>query len=208
MNDFLYAHNKTFIDKSGQNLTIFFDVNFKKNILTSLRFEGTLAEVHQKAIDHLVDTFLNKTLDSIPEIVISNSVPLWLFYSALDEYQGHAPFLKEINDTVCLCFGITKQELKNANATMAGRACGSCAPHIKKKEFKKIAGLYPGPLVVKLDELKDEWAKEHAVEVSIENMSDNYLEVRMNPYDKEKLQSLSDYWYLKLKNRFFLRGRP
>jgi hypothetical protein len=92
---------------------------------------------------------------------------------------------------------------------MAGRACGSCLPYLKKREFKKIDGLYPGPLVVKLDDLKNEWAQNQTTEISeisIEEINGLYLEVKIKPYNKEKLQSLSDYFFTKLNTRFFLRA--
>jgi hypothetical protein len=207
MNDFLFAHKKTFTNEKGQILTVTLDANLKKNILTSLQFDGDLAIIFKDTIALILATFLNKTLDEIPKILISNSLPLWLFYSLLDEYQGHIPVAHD--DLVCLCFGITKSDLSAGIPQMAGRACGSCLPYLKKREFKKIDGLYPGPLVVKLDDLKNEWAKNQTSEISeisIEEINGLYLEVKIKPYNKEKLQSLSDYFYSKLNTRFFLRA--
>lgn len=207
MNDFLYAHKKTFTNSKGQNLTLFLDVNLKKNSVSNIWFEGSLALELQEEITLVTDTFLNQTLQSIPKIEIVNSLPLWLFYRTLDEYQGHVAIIKnECDDLVCLCFGITKNELKNGKPTMAGRACGSCLPFIKKKEFRKIAGMYPGPLVVKLDELTKEWSQTENTEVSILEINDDHLEVKITPYDKAQLRSLSDYFFAKLGARFFLRA--
>jgi hypothetical protein len=107
---------------------------------------------------------------------------------------------------VCLCFGITSNDLKNGIPPMAGRACGSCLPQIKKKEFKKIMGMYPGPLVVKLDALMQEWSKDQALDITIESIVDDKIDVLINPYSKEKLQLLSDYFLMKQGTRFFLRG--
>lgn len=204
MNDFLFAHKKTYTDFEGKKLTLLFDVDLKNNILSDLQFKGTLFFKYEKEIKNLISTFLNKRLDSLSGIKALNSLPLQLLYSSLDEYQGHIPIQQ--GNIVCLCFGINKQEVDAGTPTMAGRACGSCRPFLQKKVYKKIAGLYPGPLVVKLDEFKEEWARENNVEISIEAIEENRLEVKMKPYDKEKLQSLSDYFFLKLNTRFFLRA--
>lgn len=207
MNDFLYAHKKTFTNTQGENLTFFLDVNLKTNTVSNMRFEGKRALLLQKEISLVTATFLNQPLLLIPKIEIENSLPLWLFYRTLDEYQGHVAVIKnEGNDLVCLCFGITKNELKKGTPTMAGRACGSCLPFIKPREFRKISGMYPGPLVVKLDELSKEWSKTENTEVSILAINDDHLEVKITPYDKAKLKSLSDYFFAKLNTRFFLRA--
>jgi hypothetical protein len=204
MNDFLFAHKKTFTNDQGQILTVALDANLKKNILSALQFDGDLALIFKDEIIKLTATFLNKTLDEIPKILISNSLPLWLFYSALDEYQGHIPVVRD--DLVCLCFGLTKKDLLVGTTQMAGRACGSCRPYLKKREFEKILGMYPGPLVVKLEQLKKEWVKNETTEISIEEINGYHLEVKIKPYDQDKLQSLSDYFFTKLNTRFFLRA--
>ena len=208
MDNFLYAHKKTFTHSSKQTLTIYLDVNLKKNILNNVRFSGPLVSIYTKNIDELQNVLLNKALIDIPQIALENSLPLSLFYAALDEYQGNTPVIKEINNFICLCFGLTKNDIDKKSDSLAGRACGSCLPYIKKINFKKIIGLYPGPLAVKLDELKSVWEKENEVAVTILALHNNRVEVTISPFSKEKLKSLSDYWFLKLENRFFLRARP
>ena len=207
MNDFLYAHKKTIKSSDSLTLTVFLDADLKKNTLSILRFEGNLCSRYQSEIDQIVESFLHQKLDIIPKISLKNSLPLGLFYAALDEYQGHVPVVKNnCDDLVCLCFGVTQKELNTKVPTMAGRACGGCLTFIRPREFKKIAGMYPGPLVVVLDQLKTEWAKDKDVKISLEAIDGDRLEVLISPYEKEKLQSLSDYFLSKLNTRFFLRA--
>ncbi len=204
MNDFLYAHKKSWTNKSGQDLTLFIDVNLKKNILTSIRFTGFLVPQYANEILEIVSAFSDKSLDTISTILINNSLPLSLFYKTLDEYQGNIPV--EHLDLVCLCFGITKFNLEKGVPTMAGRACGSCGTLIKKREFQKIAGMYPGPLLVKLDSLKQDWSQNKNISISLLSIVNNYLEVKIIPYDRDILKSLSDYYFEKLNTRIFLRA--
>lgn len=207
MNDFLYVHQKTYSNSAEQDLTLYLDVNLKKNTISNLRYEGQLAVKFREEIEEVTNTFLNQTLQSISQKIIENSLPLWLFYRTLDEYQGHVALIEnKCNDLVCLCFGITQDDLRDGIPSRAGRACGSCLPYIKKREFKKIAGLYPGPLVVKLDQIIQEWAKIENTKISIEEIKDEYLDVKIFPYSRKKLHSLSEYLLEKLNTRFFLRG--
>jgi hypothetical protein len=204
MNNFLFAYKKTYTNLHRQNLILALDVDLKSNTLLDLQFSGDLAVPFTDKITEIKTAFSHITLDKIPKIKIANSFPLYFFYSTLDEYLGHIPVA--YTDVVCLCFGMTKNDIKNGNVKMAGRACGSCRSLLAKKEFVKIADMYPGPLVVKLDELKNEWLKDLDVKLSIEEINEAYLEVKMQPYSKEKLKSLSDYYFEKLNFRFFLRA--
>jgi hypothetical protein len=207
MNDFLFAHKKTFKGNSGQELTIYLDVNLKKNILSVVRFEGKLSSEYKSEIEQIILTFLNQNLELIPKMNLKNSIPLWLFYSALEEFQGQVTFKEnKHDDLICLCFGITQRELNEGPSPMIGRACGSCLPYLKKDDFKKIAGFYPGPLVVKLDDLIKNWSLKDRPDVSIEDIDGDQIEVKLSPYNHENLQLLSDYFFEELKIRFFIRG--
>lgn len=207
MNDFLYAHKKIFHNSEGEDLRVFLDVNLKNNKISTLRFEGKLLNDFALQIEKITHTFLNQNLQSIPQIKIENSLPLWLFYRALDEYQGHVA-LPENNckDIICLCFGINKDDLQDGVNNMAGRACGSCLPFIRKRDFKKILGMYPGVLVVKIDQLIKSWPELKQSNISIVKIENEYLDVKMSPYEPEKLKNLSDYLYENLSVRFFFRG--
>jgi hypothetical protein len=207
MNDFLYAHRKTVKGKNGLELTIYLDANLKKNVLTVLRFEGALSSFYQSETEQIIQTFLNQNLELLPKIKLKNSLPLWLFYSAFEEFQGQITFKEnKHDDLVCLCFGITQRELNEGPSPMLGRACGSCVPYLKKEEFKKIGGVYPGPLVVKLDDLIKNWSLKDKPDVSIEDINGDHLEVKLSPYNHENLKLLSDYFFEELKVRFFIRG--
>jgi hypothetical protein len=173
-------------------------------MLLDLQFSGELAPQYADKISEIITAFSHVTLDKIAKIKLTNSFPLFFFYSTLDEYLGHIPVAYK--DVVCLCFGITKQDIQNGNVKMAGRACGSCKPKLLKREFVKIADMYPGPLVVKLDGLKNDWLKDLDIQLSIEEINGAHLEVKMHPYSKDKLKSLSDYYFEKLNFRFFLRA--
>jgi hypothetical protein len=204
MNDFLFAHKKNYTNIKGQSLTVQFDVNLKKNTLTALQFSGNLAEELLAEIEELTKALININLNKIAEIKIKNSPALGLFYAALEEYLGHVPVNQ--SDIICLCLGIKKAEIKVGMPNMAGRACGSCIPFIRPQKFNKILSLYPGPLSIKLDQLREEWQKNESVRVTIENINDDKLDVKIVPYSRDKLHSLSDYFFKNLNTRFFLRG--
>lgn len=123
--------------------------------------------------------------------------------------------------------------------TMASSACGSCRVLIEKiiistrdahglikgldhskarldnqGQWIKVAGMYPGPLLVKLDELKREWMIREKIEdqfqiefVGIEGL---HLSVKINSTNEKivsgLLLALSDYLKSKLGVLFFLKG--
>lgn len=123
--------------------------------------------------------------------------------------------------------------------TMASSACGSCRglilsiidetraanglikglSHSKSRFDKdgnwiKIAGMYPGPLLIKLDELKQEWMLREGIvgqfEIEFTGVEGFHLEVRVNsPSEKTTeglLAALSDYLKSKLGVLFFLQS--
>lgn len=131
-------------------------------------------------------------------------------------------------------------ELKDLIAeTRASSACGSCRESILKiidetrsshglikglthsksrydKEGKwvKVAGLYPGPLLIKLDELKNEWMEREGIQnqyslefVDIEGF---HLTVKIAPHTPKTtealLSALSDFLRSRLGVLFFLQG--
>jgi hypothetical protein len=187
-------------------LSVSLSIDPATNIFLKITFSGPKVLELQKDITDVSAAFLGKTIEEIKNIKIINSYPLSIFYSGLDEYLGHAKIKKNNNDLVCLCFGITSLELDEGKKTSAGRACGSCLPYVRPRTFKKIQGFYSGPLVVKLDQLKNEWATHQNIKITIKSIKDDKIDVEMIPYSKEKLLELSQFWQLKLGNRFFLRG--
>ena len=123
--------------------------------------------------------------------------------------------------------------------TMAPSACGSCRGPIlslieetrnahgmikgldhsrsrfdKDGNWIKIAGHYPGPLLIKLDELKDEWMKREGIvdQFSIElvNIEGFHVSVKINSTNEKTvsglLSALTDFWKSKLGILFFLQS--
>lgn len=121
--------------------------------------------------------------------------------------------------------------------TMATSACGRCKNAIEKTivdlreqygkikglthsksrvdsegHWIKIKGLYPADLIIKLDELKQNWMKRENItgmfQIEIENIEGYHLWIKINPADQEKgekiLLALSDYWKSELGVLFFL----
>lgn len=123
--------------------------------------------------------------------------------------------------------------------TMASSACGSCRmsieeiilttrnqhglikgmDHSKSRldpngKWIKIANMYPGPLLIKLDELKNNWMKREGIvdQYSIEfiNIEGFHLTVEINPASEKTnaglLSALSDYLKSELGILFFLHS--
>lgn len=144
------------------------------------------------------------------------------------------------NDIVKKVLGNKDFELKTLiQETMASSACGSCRTLIEKViintrdahglikgldhskarldnkgEWIKVAGMYPGPLLIKLDELKLEWMIREKITdqfkiefVSIEGL---HLGVVVNSTNEKTvdglLVALSDFLKSKLGVLFFLKS--
>lgn len=122
--------------------------------------------------------------------------------------------------------------------TMASSACGSCRQPIEKLihdtraehglikgldhsksrfddkgNWIKIAGMYPGPLLIKIDELKNAWMKREKIEGQFEieftDIEGFYLTVKINSTNEKTigglLHALSDYLKSELGVLFFLK---
>lgn len=120
--------------------------------------------------------------------------------------------------------------------TLATTACGSCLSPIKEYiaqiqsengliqglkntrtrldksgHWIKINGLYPADLLIKLDDLKEEWITQNEIPnfaLEILNIEGNHLDVKMNVTDEFKqkifLDALRDYYKEKTGTLFFL----
>lgn len=123
--------------------------------------------------------------------------------------------------------------------TMASSACGSCRMPIEKiivetrnthglikgmdhskarldsqGQWIKVAGMYPGPLLIKLDELKREWMEREKIvgqfKIEFTNIEGLHLTVEIDA-DNEKtkaglMSALTDYLKSKLGVLFFLKS--
>lgn len=123
--------------------------------------------------------------------------------------------------------------------TMASSACGSCRmsiegiinetrnlhglikgmDHSKSRldpngKWIKIANMYPGPLLIKLDELKNNWMKREGIvdqyEIEFTNIEGFHLTVKISPSSEKTnaglLSALSDYLKSELGILFFLHS--
>ena len=142
-------------------------------------------------------------------------------------------------DIVKKVLGNKDFELKTLiQETMASSACGSCRSPIEKliletrlehglikgldhsksrfdKEgnWIKIAGMYPGPLLLKLDELKKAWIKREKIEgqfdIEFTDIEGFHLTVKINSTNEKTvgglLSALSDYLKSELGVLFFLK---
>jgi bacterioferritin-associated ferredoxin len=123
--------------------------------------------------------------------------------------------------------------------TMASSACGSCRLPIEKLiletrnkhglikgldhaqsrfdekgQWLKVAGLYPGPLLIKLDELKKQWMKRENIEgqfvLEFTNIEGLHVTVEINSTNEKTIQgllsALTDYLKSELGVLFFLQS--
>lgn len=169
---------------------------------------------------------------------------LWLLHRAIENYLGSEAVLAEASDRLCLCFGVGVRDLKKQilgrpdyglkhliAETFATSACGSCLPAINKTMedlrlangqiekgcFVKVKGLYPGALIIMLDDLRQKWMKREELEgqfaielIHIEGLhltlsvkTANDLAVEKDRAEKI-LQALSDYYKSETGILFFL----
>lgn len=123
--------------------------------------------------------------------------------------------------------------------TMASSACGSCRmliegiivetrnhhglikgmDHSRSRldangKWIKVNGMYPGPLLIKLDELKNTWMKREGIldqyQIEFTNIEGLHLSVKINPSSEKTnaglLSALSDYLKSELGVLFFLHS--
>lgn len=123
--------------------------------------------------------------------------------------------------------------------TMASSACGSCRAPIEKiiletrhqhglikgldhsrsrfdakGEWIKILGLYPGPLLIKIDQLKNAWMKREGIseqyQIEFTNIEGFHLDVLITPASEKTnaglISALSDYLKNELGILFFLHA--
>ncbi len=123
--------------------------------------------------------------------------------------------------------------------TMATSACGSCRgpimalieetrnahglikglDHSKSRYDKdgkwiKIAGLYPGPLLIKLDELKKEWMEREAItgqfDIELTDIEGFHISVKINSTNEKTvsglLSALTDFYKSRLGVLLFLQS--
>ena len=142
-------------------------------------------------------------------------------------------------DIVAKVLGNKDFELKSLiQETMASSACGSCRSLIetiikdtrnshglikgldhsksrldKEGKWIKIAGMYPGPLLIKLEFLKNEWMKREGIvgqfDIEWVDIEGLHLSVRINSTNEKTvaglLSALTDYIKSELGVLFFLK---
>ncbi len=143
-------------------------------------------------------------------------------------------------DIVKKVLGNKDFELKTLiQETMASSACGSCRAPIEKLiidtrnahglikgldhskarvdasgNWIKVAGMYPGPLLIKLDELKREWMEREKItdqfEIEFTNIEGLHLTVSINSTNEKTvaglMSALTDFLKSKLGVLFFLKS--
>ena len=256
----------TYKNSSGQDLNLFLDIDLKSEKIQSFSFKGSLCGNYEKELNDLKSLILNssyrfalslKREEIKHEVRLPNgklplaSLTLWLVHQAIEDYLGTAATLEPQSDLLCLCFGVTKTDLKNEvlkrtdydlpqviAETMATGACGSCRDKIIKSlknlreehglilglshsktrldaagRWIKVKGLYPSELLIKLDELKNNWMKREGIaeqfSIEIQNIEGHHLWLSVNPAEdkarnEKVLQALSDYWRSEIGALFFL----
>jgi bacterioferritin-associated ferredoxin len=144
------------------------------------------------------------------------------------------------SDIVKLVLANKDFELKTLiQETMASSACGSCRMPIEKLiidtrnahglikgldhskarkdaqgNWIKVAGMYPGPLLVKLDELKREWMEREKItgqfEIEFTSIEGLHLTISINSTNEKQvaglLSALTDFLKSKLGVLFFLKS--
>lgn len=157
----------------GSELSLWLDINLKAQRIDEFIFKGSLKSQYEKELEELKNLVLGKSLNEISKIKRSDlkeetrlpngkkalaSLSLWLLHKAISDYLGVKNLLSQ-NDFLCLCFGVTKRDLKKEilnrsdydlqaliSETKATSACGSCKSIILKtfsdlrSEHGKIKG--------------------------------------------------------------------
>ncbi len=160
---------------SAGDLTLALDIDLKSENILDCFIKGSLRSQYEQELAALKTLVVGKNLTDISKIKRSDlavethlpngkqsigSLSLWLFYKAIDDYLGTGASLKENPDTLCLCYGVTKRDLKKEvlarsdydlpqviAETMATSACGSCLKIIQqtlkdlRSEHGRILGI-------------------------------------------------------------------
>lgn len=162
----------------GEEFSLSLDIDLKTEVVRDFFSKGFANSKsnskYSEEIEELKSLVLGKTLSEIfllkrsdlkKETLLPNgkksitSLGLWLLHSAIFNYLGMDSTLSPQNDILCLCFGVSKRDLKkeilgNSSfdlpeliaTTKATSACGSCLSLIKKTitELRLEHGLIKG----------------------------------------------------------------
>jgi bacterioferritin-associated ferredoxin len=164
----------TYRDQQGRELTLKFHIDLKTQTIQELLIQGELTTQMELELNEFKTIVLGQTMSEIyslkreslqAEKLLDNgqlaiaSLPLWLTHIAMDEYLGLSSTLNEQVDVLCLCYGVTKRDLKKEllkraeydlpqliAETYATSACGSCRNIIKKtfEDLRVENGLIKG----------------------------------------------------------------
>lgn len=169
------ANAKAFYkNQNGEELRLLLDIDLLSQTIREWSAFGALVGQYSLELDELknlsmglsiAQAFQIKRSSLIAEAVLSqsqkaiSSLPLWLLHQALDDYLGQSSTLIEQNDVLCLCFGVTRRDLKKEilarsdydlpqliAETFATSACGSCRGSIQKslEDLRGENGLIKG----------------------------------------------------------------
>ncbi len=144
-----------------EKLNLYLDIDLKRQLIVDFSFSGELATHYQAELEEIKTKVINQTLTyakSISRLVLNDerilenetkaltSLGLWLLQEAIDDYLGANVTLEATRDVLCLCFGVSKKDIKTKilarsdydlphliAETMATSACGSCRLHIVKE---------------------------------------------------------------------------
>lgn len=254
----LYSHYNASASFYGINLSL--EIDPKTDIIGSAKITDSKIEFKNE-LDVLLSFIKGKNIhalrklgrNEIPEMSskeIITPVALSLLNKALDSYLGEDVYLKERSDVLCLCYNVTKKNLKEfvladiefdltklLKNTMATSACGSCLKPInayiakirsenglikglknsrarfdKEGHWIKINELYPADLMIKLDDLKNDWIAQNEIPESfsleITDIEGNHVDMKMNIEDEFRrnifTEALTEYYKEKTGTLFFL----
>ncbi len=146
-------------DIHGKEISLWLDIDLKTQRVDEFIPKGSLKSNYDQEFEELKNLVVGKTLSEISKIkrcdlkketLLPNgkkaltSLSLWLLHKSISDYLGAETILEQ-NDLLCLCFGVTRRDLKKEildrpdydlpaliAETKATSACGSCKPTILK----------------------------------------------------------------------------
>lgn len=256
----------SYINAEGLDLKLFLDIDLKSEKILNFYYKGSLSSFYGPELEELKSLLLDQSFYTALSlnpgqlkhlILLPNgkrplaSLSLWLTQRAIENYLGTEATLDEKKDLLCLCFGVSKSEMRKEilkrsdyhletviAETRASSACGSCREPIiqtlnqlreehglirglthsqtrldKDGHWLKIKGLYPGDLLIELDQKKMTWMKREGIadqfQIEIKNIEGYHVWLSVIPDEdqvrnEKVLMALSDYWRSEFGVLFFL----
>jgi bacterioferritin-associated ferredoxin len=244
------------------------DIDSKNDTIQHLYLKGPLKSQYEDVLESLKQLVLGRSIQEslkhlkanasahVAEIESLTDLGLWLYTKAIEDYYGREQALESRSDLLCLCYGLSKADLRREilkredydlpqliAETKASSACGSCRLIIKQQfvelreklgvvkgfaaevrthldkegHWIKIKNYYPAELLIKLDDLKQNWLIREKVNESFSfeliQLEGFHVDIKVSSLTGEVISSeraagllkaLGDYWQSELGVRFFL----